>query len=337
MLNISRVAHKFAAVVLVSLLLLLMNAPLFPQEGIKNSEKPHSQSLNQRDYQLGPGDVLSISITGILSQTIPVSNSGKIHAPYLGILEVNGLTPARLESEIARRLREQGLVKEPWVQVQVADYRARTVYILGEVQEPGQFQIRDEMYLTDLMALGLGWNEVTSPVVYLYRRNSGQPDVDGVNLENRSSANEPYRNALRIEIKPLLDGKTPELNVLLTGGEILYVPERRPEFFYIVGDVLKPGAIKMTEGKEILATQAISQAGGPSKTAKLSKGLIVRYDNAGLRQELPVDFDSILKGAKADIPIKPNDVVFIPGSNIKTVGYGILGVIPQIAATAVLF
>ena len=93
----------------------------------------------------------------------------------------------------------------------------------------------------------------------------------------------------------------------------------------------------MVEGMEILATQAISQAGGPSKTAKLSKGLIVRYDNAGVRQELSVDFSSILKGAKSDIPIKPNDVVFIPGSNIKTVGYGILAVIPQIAATAVLF
>ncbi len=47
--------------------------------------------------------------------------------------------------------------------------------------------------------------------------------------------------------------------------------------------------------------------------------------------------DAILKGEAPDIPIRPNDVIFIPGSNIKTIGYGMLGIIPTIAASAVIY
>jgi polysaccharide biosynthesis/export protein len=318
------------------LLMLLMVSSVFSQELSRNKEKLETQK-EPKDYRIGPGDVLSINIVGLYDRVLPVSNSGKVHIPNLGVITVTDMTPSQVQSEVSRRLRERDLVKDPWVHVRVVDYRARTVYILGEVQEPGQFQIRDEMYLTDLVALGLGFNEVTSPVIYLYRRNPGDLDTEKHDAKQPGEVNKPYEQALRIELKQLLSGEKPELNVQLTGGEVLYVPERHPEFYYVIGDVGKPGAISVVEGQKDLASQAISRAGGPTRTAKMKKGLVLRYDKDGTRQELAVDFDSILRGKKPDFPVEPNDVIYIPGSNAKTLSYGFLGVIPSIATSALVF
>lgn len=68
----------------------------------------------------------------------------------------------------------------------------------------------------------------------------------------------------------------------------------------------------------------------------MSEGILLRYDEAGVRQELAVDFSAILRGKEPDFEILPNDIIFIPGSNAKTLGYGLLGIIPGLATRAVI-
>ena len=69
------------------------------------------------------------------------------------------------------------------------------------------------------------------------------------------------------------------------------------------------------------------------KTAKMSKGILVRYAEKGERQELPVDFSEILKGKREDVTIHPDDVIFVPGSNFKNIGYGMLASTPGVLAS----
>jgi len=99
--------------------------------------------------------------------------------------------------------------------------------------------------------------------------------------------------------------------------------------YYVIGEVMSPGAYQLPADRTLLLTQALAQAGGPMKTAKMNSGLLVRYDEQGTRQELAVNFSDLLKGKKADFPIQSNDVIFIPGSNFKNIGYGLLGSIPS--------
>ncbi len=73
------------------------------------------------------------------------------------------------------------------------------------------------------------------------------------------------------------------------------------------------------------------------KTAKTKKGMLVRFDQKGGRQEVAVNFDAILKGRKPDVLIGPNDVIFIPGSTFKNIGYGLLGVIPSAVSNTVSY
>ena len=117
---------------------------------------------------------------------------------------------------------------------------------------------------------------------------------------------------------------------------MLYCPERRREFFYVLGDVNRPGAIEIPPRQEVLASRAISLAGGPTRTARMGKGLVVRYSGSREREDLAVDFQAILRGKKSDFPIRPNDVIYIPGSTVKTLLYGFLGVVPGVAHSAAL-
>jgi polysaccharide export outer membrane protein len=285
-----------------------------------------------RDYRIGPGDVLSISVFGLndFDQEIRVSNSGKIHIPHLGVLRVNSMTASQLQNVIAQNLIQKNLIKDPWIQVRIVEYRAHPVYILGEVMQPGQFLMKDEMYLTDLISLSAGFNDVAGPVGYLYRYVINDPDSPG---EDTPTTEE----AIPIDFQQLFDGSEPELNMKLRGGDVLYVPQRQQNFFYVVGDVQNPKAFEVPFGKQILVSQAIAQAGGPLKTAKLGKGLLLRYDNNGIRQDKQVDFNAILKGSMPDFPVMPDDIIFIPGSSAKTLGYGLLDVLPRVALGSFIF
>jgi polysaccharide biosynthesis/export protein len=305
--------------------------------GVQNPDRPAQAAgaNSAADYRIGPGDVLYISVLGMneLNQTIRISNSGKIHVPHLGVMKVNDKTPSELEALIAAQLVQRELVKKPWVQVRVVEYRAHPVYILGEVMQPGQFLMKDEMYLSDLISLAAGFNDVATPVGYLYRRAIPQADAEGKGSLDISQSEE----AIEIDFRKLYDGSKPELNVKLRGGDVLYVPQRKQNYYFVVGDIQSPKAYEISFQQEILASQAIAKAGGPLKTAKLSKSILVRYEQDGSRKEQTVDFGAILKGRKPDFPVRPNDIIFIPGSSAKTLGYGLLGVLPSAAAGVLLF
>ena len=103
-----------------------------------------------QDYQLQPGDVLEISVLGIVDSTrrSPVNLDGEIAYPLAGPVKVSGLTLA----EVRKRLQEilptkvyrhrtpdgrevQLVVLSDEITVNIAEYRP--VYLNGDVSRPG--------------------------------------------------------------------------------------------------------------------------------------------------------------------------------------------------------
>jgi polysaccharide export outer membrane protein len=282
------------------------------------------------DYKIGPGDLLAIIVFGLpeLGQTLRVSNSGKVHISQLGVIKVAGRTTAQLESEVASLLRQKALILDPWVTVKVTEVRAHPVYVLGEVLTPGQFQISNEMYLSDLVTLSNGVNDVASPIGYLYRRKVN-PQT-GV-FEPTEDPDNDQMEGFPVDLRGLQIGDKPELNVKLRGGDILYVPERRQEYFFVIGDVQTPGLFDLTPGAVPLRlSQALARAGGPTRAAKAAKSLLVRYAADGTRSDMPVNLKAVLRGTQPDIEIQFGDVLFVPGSRAKTAAFALLGVIPAV-------
>jgi protein involved in polysaccharide export with SLBB domain len=156
-----------------------------------------------------------------------------------------------------------------------------------------------------------------------------------VNLQPASEVKP--EEVIRVDFDELKKGDKPELNVRLQGGDVLYVPRRRPQNIYIIGDVKVPGVYTLPRRGEITAAQAVIYAGGPLPTAKTSHGFLMRHNDAGVREAKDVDFAAIIDGRQADFPVRPNDIIYIPTSNVKTVGVGLLNLVPRLVQQFLIF
>ncbi|NWG13821.1 MAG: polysaccharide biosynthesis/export family protein [Acidobacteria bacterium] len=345
--------HRSGGGMLVTMVVVAAISSAQAQEAANKADVPVA-AVQSPEYRVGPGDRLALQVFGLaeLSQTMRVSNSGRVHVAYVGTLSVVNLTVAQIEDEIARRLREQQLVNDPWVRIQVVEYRSQPVFIVGEVHSPGQYMITGEMRLLDAVSKAGGFTNAAGTNGFLMRRHDFAGAMAEIRAGERSwetmrdrdlqasetpaagsgTATEggaPARDRITINISDLKAGIRPELNVLLQGGDVFYVPARRTQYLYIVGEVALPGAYILPQSYDhITAARAVSYAGGPLRTAKTSKGFIMRYDRAGAYQAVPFDFAAVARGREPDIPISPGDILFVPRSVGKTIGYNLLALMP---------
>jgi polysaccharide biosynthesis/export protein VpsN len=113
------------------------------------------------EYRLGSGDTIRISVfeEPDLSLEIRLSDAGTVSYPFLGELQVKGLTVGLLETAISTGLKGDYLV-EPNVTVSVSEYRQ--IYINGEVTKPGGFSYLPGLTLRKAITLAGGFTERAS-------------------------------------------------------------------------------------------------------------------------------------------------------------------------------
>lgn len=301
------------------------------------------------DYVLGPGDVIEISVFAVeqLNRSVRISSSGSITLPFLGKVDVAGLTGAELELTLTELLIEHELVRDPQVSIYIREYRSQPVYVLGAVRQPGQYTITQQINLIDVIAMagGLHLDRAADYALFHRRTKENEPSYDPSDDPSEEAAGnedpgtlEGISEPVRIDLKDLLERGNIAWNIPVRGGDVIHVPERDIHMFYVIGEVGRPGAYEiMPEQEQIFVSQALAWAGGPRRTAKSDKGVLVRHDREGGRQELAVNFDAILKGRVTDFPVHADDIIFIPGSNIKTIGYGLLGVVPGTVSSTIVW
>jgi polysaccharide export outer membrane protein len=329
-----------------------------PQERVappKSRTEPVSASseIASPDYQLGPGDEISIRITGAkdFSQQATVSNSGRIRVSFVGVLLVAGMTPVQLEQEIVKQVKEHELILEPVVRVQIEKFRARNAYVTGEVVNAGQYVVTHETRLLDLVSKAGGLLQTADDVGYLYRRRRYEPDIQArvfAGGEQPATGAAPAgpksadvksgqpASTIKISLKDLEDGSKPEVNIKLESGDVLYVPRRKASNFYVIGDVKGPGPFTIPRGVTVTAAQAVTYAGGTLATAKQGKGFLMRHGPNG-HEAMAVNFKAIIEGKEPDIPIQENDIIFIPNSAARTIGVGLLVMVPTIIQQWLIF
>lgn len=108
-------------------------------------------------YTLGPGDQVRVITFGEQTLTGPfsVEDSGNVAIPLLGPVRAAGLTTHQLADAIENQLRGRNLIRNPSVSVEILSYRP--VYVLGEVNKPGEYPYRPGMTLVTLVALAGGF------------------------------------------------------------------------------------------------------------------------------------------------------------------------------------
>jgi len=109
-------------------------------------------------YRLAPGDQLRVITAGddMMSGDFRVADNGRVALPMLGAVQAATLTPRGFQDEVATRLRDGGLYRDPSVSVEVTSYRP--VYVLGEVNRPGQYPYQAGMTVVSAVAAAGGFS-----------------------------------------------------------------------------------------------------------------------------------------------------------------------------------
>ena len=288
------------------------------------------------EYRLGRGDLVEVSVFGIedFTHNLRINSLGQIHLPFLGSITAAGLTPAELEKEVGSKL-DGRLIRNPQVSIFVKEYRSQSVLVLGAVKSPGEYQMVHRVNLIDVLTMAGGVIPDTAGEFAVVQTSSP------LAVDNKSGSEDgallQSRRTVRVDLKKLLQAGDLSLNIPLRSGDIVQVPEREVELFYVVGEMKAPGTFRIPNRTDVYVSQAMASAGGPLNTAKMAKGLLIRYDGEGARQEIDVNFSDIIQGKQTDFLVQANDVIFVPGSRIKTLGYGLLGVIPSAVTTGIVY
>ncbi|WP_225889939.1 polysaccharide biosynthesis/export family protein [Indioceanicola profundi] len=136
-------------------------------------------------YTLGPGDSIRVIVFGHeqLSGEFSVDGSGHIALPLIGEVRATGASARELEKRIAQQLAD-GYVRDPRVSVEVLSFRP--FYIIGEVNNPGQYPYAAGMTAVTAVALAGG---------YTYRAKQDQVvitrTVNGQKQEGTAPPNTP--------------------------------------------------------------------------------------------------------------------------------------------------
>jgi polysaccharide biosynthesis/export protein len=246
--------------------------------------------------RIGADDLLSVSVYDApeFTRSVRVSPEGAIRLPMLRQpVQASGLLPSELETAIAAALRDAELIADPYVTVAVAEYHSRPVSVIGAVKRPVVFQAAGEVTLLDALARAEGLS----------------PEAGGEILLSRPSADGQPVMVQRIPVKALIGRADPALNVRLTGGEDIRVPEA--ERVFIVGSVKKPGSFTVRDQGDATVLKALAYAEGLQPNAN-RLAYIYRHEASGVKREIAIELKKIMLRKSPDVSLEANDILYIP-------------------------
>ncbi|HZU45578.1 MAG TPA: polysaccharide biosynthesis/export family protein [Terriglobales bacterium] len=247
--------------------------------------------------RIGIGDMLEVSVYGVpeLTQKARVSSSGDIYLPLVNYVHVAKLTPDQAQAIIEKKLVDGGFLRNAHVTVQVTEYVSESVTVLGEVVRPGTYPVLGDRNLLDIIsAAGGPTDKAGKAVTIVHREHPDQAEV--------------------VDLAKTL-GEGGPVNPTIAVGDTIIVS--KAGVVYVVGEVAKPSGFLMENGS-LTVLKAIALAGGTTHSAALNNAKIIRKTPGGM-EETPIPLKKILAAKAPDIPMQPEDVLFVPGSASKNV------------------
>lgn len=165
-------------------------------------------NIHSDDYVIGSDDVLAVNIwkEPEISRTVPVRPDGKITLPLIGDVQAGGLTPHKLQDNIAIGLRSY--VSSPEVTVIVQEVKSLKFNIVGEIAKPGSYPLSQPTTVLDAIAIGGGLRDFAKESrIYVLRGNG-----DG------------SRSKLPFDYKQVIKGKKLSENIELHPGDTIVIP-----------------------------------------------------------------------------------------------------------------
>src|SRR3954466_8406536 len=183
-----------------------------PSEQSYASFPPPSAVDRVQDYEIGPGDTLSVNTfqeKDLTLDHVEVDASGNILLPLIGSVHAAGLSSAALSTEIQNRLAKRYL-RDPQVSVIVTSAVSQKVTVEGSVTQAGVFEVKGEMTLLQALAPAKGPNRTAGPgrvVIFRTIEPERKLAVFDVNAIRRGEMPDPQSLGDDVVVVPFSNGK----------------------------------------------------------------------------------------------------------------------------------
>ena len=268
---------------------------------------PNQESYSQ--YLVGPRDILNITVWGHPELTIPagqfrsaetagnvVGEDGTFFYPFAGVVQAAGRTVEDIREELTKKLSKY--IVKVQLDVRVAAYRSQRVYVVGEIEKPGVYLVKD------------------IPLTVLEAINNAGGVTPGSDLRNITLTRKD--KAYSINLLNLYEGGDLSQNVLLQHGDVLNVPDNVFNKVFILGENTlgqrfrgRPRSVKMNKARMTL-TEALSEGGGLIQETSDAARIFVFRTSLGKSEIFHLDARSPDAFILAErFPLQPRDVVFV--------------------------
>lgn len=273
------------------------------------------------EYLVAANDLLDVHVFDVpeLSRSYRVSESGTISLPLLSEpIEAVGLTLDQLAAVIKDRLRTSGMVSSPQVTVAVKESRTYVVAIGGAVRKPQLYQTLGRTTLLDVISQAEGLTDDAGNTAIIVRGETALRVLAFETGKAGVDAGGALLRTLTVDLRPLLERGDLNANLDLYPGDRVTV--QRAGVVYVVGAVTRSGGFSLrNERQQMTVLKAVALAEDLKYSAMRDKVVIIRKNPHHPRgqEEIPVRLDRILAGRLPDVPLQPDDILFVPDSTRK--------------------
>jgi polysaccharide biosynthesis/export protein len=270
----------------------------------------------QESLLIGSGDMLHVQVldTPDLEETARVNDAGELPLILGGNVKVAAMTPDQAARAIEMVLLNGHYLLHPRVLVTITDYATQKVSVIGQVRIPGAYAIGTPRSVLDVLTLAGGLTDMADRKILIERHGTHEKVPYFV-------SNQP--------------GVAIDTSITVAPGDAIFVP--KAGIVYVLGDVGRPGGYTMTNNEaEISVLELVARAGGTNHTAVPSHAKLIRKADIGYVQ-MPLPLSAMQKGNRADLPLQPGDIVYVPFSYLRNFAVQSSAGLAAAAATAAVY
>jgi polysaccharide export outer membrane protein len=265
--------------------------------------------------KLAPGFLLNVMVYDEPDFTGPtrIDNEGNINLAFLKPIHVAGDTVGQAKQRIEKAFRDQGILKNPQISIDVQQFATTSATVMGEVQNPGKVELLAPHTLLEVLGMVGGETSLAGNVIEVKRADGDPPS-------------RTYHYARGGDSSEIRD-------VMVHPGDTVIV--NRAGIVYVLGAVNRPGGYAMQEEGSLNVVQAVSLAQGLTMQAYVSGLRVVQHRPDGQMVEVPVSYKNIMDGKEQPMNLAAGDIVYCPVNKLKTILGQTTGLVGQTAAAAI--
>jgi polysaccharide biosynthesis/export protein len=236
------------------------------------------------DYVVGPGDSLSINLWGGISTRLTrvVDREGRVTLPEAGPLLVSGKSLGEVQLAVQKAIGTE--YRDTSADVSISRLRTIRVYVVGEVEEPGAYDISS--LSTALNALVAAGGATSRGSLRSLKHMRGKQQIEQIDAYDL-----------------LLNGVTPDAQKF-ESGDTLMVPPLGPQVT-VTGMVRRPAIYELNGEKSV--EEVLELAGGILPAAALQQVEVQRLEAHEKRTMLSLDLSPDNKNAEKLSTFKVQD------------------------------